>query len=232
MEGVIPQERFSVHLVTRTWLSTTVFEVELERPPVFSFRAGQSVRVYMNGEGRDYSLASGPAERSLRLCVRLVEGGVVSPFLATAPAGASLELSGPRGLFSFAPSPRPVVWAATGVGIAPFLSMARDGAAGFTLLHGVREAVELFCRDELGASASRLVPCVSRETAPGCFHGRVTDWAAANLGPGAYDFSLCGNRRMVGDFTVLVDERFPGFPRVHRDLFLTAASRTRYIRNN
>lgn len=218
MEGLTPHHRFSARLAARAWLSTAAFEVELERPPDFSFRAGQSIRVYVGGEGRDYSLASGPSEDGLRLYVRLVEGGVISPFLARAPVGTSLWLTGPHGVFTFVPTQRPVVWAATGVGIAPFLSMTRDGATGFTLLHGVREAAELFSRKELGASASRLVPCVSRETAPGCFPGRVTDWAAATLASGAYDFYLCGNRRMVRDFIVLADERFPG-SRVFTEIF-------------
>jgi ferredoxin-NADP reductase len=204
--------------LSRAWLSASAFEVELERPPVFSFRAGQSIRVFAGDEGRDYSVASGPAWGSLRLCIRLVQGGTVSALLAEAPVGSPVDFTGPHGVFTFAPSSRPVVWAATGVGIAPFLSMAMDGAAGFTLLHGVREGTDLFHRDELRASASRYVACVSRETVPGCFSGRVTAWAAANLPSAAYDIYLCGNRRMVRDFLVLADERFPG-SRVFAEIF-------------
>lgn len=218
MEGVSPSSRFSPRLLSRAWLSAGAFEVELERPPEFSFRAGQSIRVFAGDEGRDYSLASSPASDSLRLCIRLVHGGTVSVHLAEASVGAPVTFTGPHGVFTFVPSPRPVVWAATGVGIAPFLSMAGDGAAGFTLLHGVREAAELFHGDELRASASLYVPCISRETVPGCFHGRVTGWASANLASTAYDIFLCGNRRMVRDFLVLVDERLPG-SRVFTEIF-------------
>ena len=218
MEGLSPSPRFSSRLLGRAWLSARAFELELERPPVFSFRAGQSIRVFAGGEGRDYSLSSGPASGSLRLCIRLVDGGAVSSVLAEASVGSPVGFTGPHGVFTIAPSPRPVVWAATGVGIAPFLSMARDGAAGFTLLHGVREGVDLFHRDELRACASRYVACVSRETVPGCYSGRVTAWASANLPPAAYDIFLCGNRRMVRDFLVLVDERFPG-SRVFTEIF-------------
>ena len=102
--------------------------------------------------------------------------------------------------------------------MAPFLSMVRAGATGFTLLHGVRESGELFHRDELEAAAARYVPCLSRETAAGCFPGRVTGWAAANLAPGAFDIYLCGNRRMIRDFLVLVDERLAG-SRVFTEIF-------------
>jgi ferredoxin-NADP reductase len=195
-----------------------VFEVELERPQAFRFSAGQSIRVFAGGAGRDYSLAGGPSAGTLSLCVRLVEGGTVSPLLASAAPGTVVTFTGPHGVFTFPGSQRPVVWAATGVGIAPFRSMVRDGATGFTLLHGVRQGSELFYRKELAAAAARYVPCLSRETAPGCFSGRVTAWAAVNLAPGAYDIFLCGNRRMVRDFLVLVDERFPG-SRVFTEIF-------------
>jgi hypothetical protein len=30
------------------------------------------------------------------------------------------------------------------------------------------------------------------------------------LGAGRYDFCLCGIRHMIRDFTIVVDERFPG----------------------
>jgi ferredoxin-NADP reductase len=208
VEGVSPRT-FASRLLRRTWLSESALEIELERPEELEFTAGQSIRVIVGEEGRDYSLTSGPSEGSLSLCVRLVEGGAVSPVVAGATLGTSLNFTGPHGAFLLRASPRPIVWAATGVGIAPFLSMVRAGATGFTLLHGVRRIGELFRREELEAAASRYVPCLSRESASGCFPGRITGWAAQQLGPGTYDFYLCGNRRMVRDFLILVDERFP-----------------------
>ena len=213
-----PKLPFTSRLLGRNGLSDSAFEVEMERPAEFRFLAGQSIRVFAEETGRDYSLAGAPTAGTLSLCVRLVKGGAVSPFLAASPPGASLTFTGPHGVFTFSESARPVVWAATGVGIAPFRSMVRDGATGFTLLHGVRQGGELFYRKELEDSAGRYVPCLSRETAAGCFSGRVTAWAAANLAPGAYDIYLCGNRRMVRDFLVLVDQRFPG-SRVFTEIF-------------
>ena len=215
MESV---SQFSSRLVSRTRLSDSAFDVELERPKGFSFRAGQSIRIFVGDAGRDYSLAGGPSAGSLTLCVRLVNGGAVSPFLAGAPLESDLSFTGPHGVFTLVQSARPLVWAATGVGMAPFLSMVRAGATGFTLLHGVRCSGELFHRDELEAAAARYVPCLSRETTAGCFSGRVTAWAAANLAPGAYDISLCGNRGMVRDFLSLVDERLAG-SRVFTEIF-------------
>jgi len=220
VEGLNPdkERRHTGRLLSRAQLSDWAFEVELERPVGFMFSAGQSIRLFVRGQGRDYSIASGPSGTTLSFCVRMVEGGSVSPVLAGAPVGTPFSFSGPHGVFTLRDSPRPVVWAATGVGVAPFLSMVRVGAAGFTLLHGVRQLGDLFHREEFEAAAARYVPCLSQVPAAGCFPGRVTAWAAESLGPGRYDFYLCGNRQMVRDFILLADDRFPG-SRVYTEIF-------------
>jgi len=211
VEGLNPDQegRYTARLLRRARLAEWAVEVELERPKGFVFTAGQSIRLFVGGQGRDYSMASGPSGATLSFCVRIVEGGSVSPVLACAPIGTPFSFAGPHGVFVLRQSPRPVVWAATGVGVAPFLSMVRAGATGFTLLHGVRRSGDLIHGDELGAAAARYVPCLLQEAAAGCFPGRVTGWAGVILVPGRYDFYLCGNRQMIRDFILLVDERFP-----------------------
>ena len=218
MEAVGVPVRRSTRLLGRTALSESAFELRIDRPAGFSFQAGQSIRLYTGDEGRDYSLAGYPSAPTLLLVVRRIQGGAVSPALAAAEPGSPLDLTGPHGVFTLKPSPRPVVLVGTGVGIAPFLSMTRGGAAGFTLLHGARSSDELFYRKELGAAAARYVPCLSRQGSEGCFSGRVTQWARAHLTPGAFDFYLCGGRAMVRDMILLVDEWFPG-SRVYTEIF-------------
>src|SRR5208337_3651850 len=119
----------------RARLSERAFEVELERPPGFEFSAGQGIRLFAGGQARDYSMASAPSDSTLSFCVSRVKNGIVSSALAEALIGSTFAFTGPRGMFFLRESPRPVarpiVWAATGVGIAPFLSMVRAGATGF-----------------------------------------------------------------------------------------------------
>ena len=200
-------------------LSESACEIELARPPGFRFEAGQHIRLFNGDDGRDYSLSSPPSAGTMQLLVRHIAGGAVSPALVGAAPGADLGFSGPHGVFQLRPSARPVVLVATGVGVAPFLSMVRAGAPRVTLLHGVRAADELFYRREIERAVARYVPCLSRQSSPGCFSGRVTGWAAAEL-PRAteMDFYLCGDRRMVRDMTLLVDERIPG-SRVYTEIF-------------
>lgn len=218
MEAVGGPARQSTRLLGHRALSESAFEVRLERPAGFSFEAGQSIRVFAGNEGRDYSLAGSPSDPGLVLVVRRMAGGAVSPALVSAAPGAAFDFTGPHGVFTLKPSERPVVLVGTGVGIAPFLSMARGGAGGFTLLHGARSADELFYRKELEAAAARYAPCLSRQTSAGCFSGRVTEWARGNLPPGSCDFYFCGSRLMVRDMILLVDERFPG-SRVYTEIF-------------
>jgi ferredoxin-NADP reductase len=219
LEGLSTAEkgRYASRLLRRTHLSDQAFEIELERPKGFEFTAGQHVRLFTGSQGRDFSMTNGPSGTTLELCVRR-GGGVVSSYLEGARIGSQMAFSGPHGLFALGGSSRPIVWAATGVGIAPFVSMARAGAAGFTLLHGVRQAGDLFYRKQLESAASLYVPCLSRESAPGCYRGRVTAWAAEHLPRGDYDFFLCGSRAMIRDFLLLVDDRYPG-SLAHTEIF-------------
>jgi ferredoxin-NADP reductase len=200
--------RFGATLIRRAWLSERTFELELDRPPEFHFIAGQGICL---GEGpgeREYSIVSGPAEPRLALCIRRVENGPLSSWLAEAAVGSRLSFSGPHGFFTWHDSPRHAVFVATGTGIAPFVSMMKSGCTGFTLLHGVRTSGELYYGESLRAAALRYVPCLSNESAAGAFSGRVTEWVRTWLSPGSYDFYLCGRREMVRDITTLADERY------------------------
>jgi benzoate/toluate 1,2-dioxygenase reductase subunit len=204
---------FAANLLQRTWLSETTFEVELSRPLSFHFRPGQRIRFHHGALERDYSLLSRPDSPRLGLCVRHLPAGPFSSILAAAEIGTSFTFTGPHGYFTFQRSPRPPVFVATGTGVAPFLSMARSGVTGFTMLHGVRTAAALYYRSDFSAAASLYVPCLSHPPPgsplpPGAYDGWVTGYLREHLPPGAYDFYLCGRREMIRDATLLVDERF------------------------
>lgn len=204
----------ATRLLARRALAAEAFEILLERPAGFDFVAGQRLRIEHAEFARDYTLASAPDDAALALCLRRVPGGRATSWLAGLEIGAPLEISGPHGYFTWRGSERPTVWIATGTGIAPFVAMARAGARGFTLLHGVRRPAELYYREVLERAAARYVPCLSGAGDAGrarevFFAGRVTAYAAARLAPGCYDFYLCGRSEMIRDVIALIDERFP-----------------------
>jgi ferredoxin-NADP reductase len=203
---------FSSPITANRPLSAAAFEITLVKPPDFDFRAGQRLRLEHTGMQRDYSMVSAPAERELRLCIRRVAGGRLSPHLAQAAAGTCLTFTGPHGYFTFKASSNPAVFVATGTGIAPFCAMAGDGVSGFTLLHGAQTPAGLYYREFIQPRAARYAACLSagQPSDPACFAGRVTDYLQNRLPPRAYDFYLCGRQEMIRDVTLLVDERFQG----------------------
>lgn len=220
--GAADSRAYRSRLLKRRRLSAGTVEIELERPPGFSFFPGQRIQLFRGQDAREYSLVSAPEDRSLLLCVRIVPGGLFTPWLASCPEGAEVSFSGPFGYFVYRPSPRPACFVATGTGIAPFVAMARSGLSGFSLLHGIRSLEDAYYRDAFEARAALYVSCVSGAVAPGLPHGvfpgRVTDYAERVLAGGPFDFYLCGNREMVRDMTRILDERFEG-SRVFIEIF-------------
>ena len=131
---------------------------------------------------------------------------------SSAKIGSYFRCSGPHGYFTYQSSRRPAIFVATGTGIAPFCSMVRAGITGFTLLHGVKKAQDLYCFSQFKSAAKIYVSCLSEyaQNISDAFKGRVSDYVETSLPPNAYDFYLCGRREMIRDVTLLVDERFPG----------------------
>ena len=205
-------ENYASELIERRWLSNKSFEITLTRPESFAYLPGQWIRLIHHSVERDYSLVSSPADPDLALCIRNIEGGILSPGLSNAPVGSCFNFNGPHGYFTFRPSTRPAVFVATGTGLAPYVSMARSGVTGFILLHGVRSAEDLYYASVLKSAAKQYIPCISEadRSPDGCFRGHVSDYLRKNLAPQPYDFYLCGRGEMIRDVTFLVDEIFPG----------------------
>jgi len=204
-------DNYSTELIERRWLSNKSFEITLEKPNGFEYLAGQWIRLIQNAVERDYTLVTAPTDPKLALCIRNIEDGILVSALSHAPVGTRFNFNGPQGYFTFKPSNRPAVFVATGTGVAPFVSMARSGVTGFTLLHGVRTAAENYYASVLKSTAKHYIPCLSEsyKSPEAFFQGRVTDYLYENLAPGRYDFYLCGRREMIRDVTICVDEKFP-----------------------
>ena len=208
-------------IIHRKWLTKDTFTLALERPPNFQYLAGQRIRLLAAGKNRDYSVIPGASKNQLTLLIRSVDNGVVSTHLSRCPLGTTLDFSGPGGHFIYRPSSRPAVFVATGTGIAPFAAMCRTGVKGFVILHGVRNADDLYFRGLVEPAAVRYIPCLTGE-APSlscdAFPGRVTTYLQHQLPAGEYDFYLAGRREMIAAVIDIVDNRFPA-SRVYSEIF-------------
>lgn len=121
--------------------------------------------------------------------------------------GAPLQVSAPYGEFVLRDPARPVVFVATGTGIAPCIAFRRTyPELNLTVLHGTRSEDDLFYRAELEAGTVYHA-CVSGDAGPTCFKGRVTACAAELTFPPEAHFYLCGANEMFFEMRDLLEAR-------------------------
>ena len=196
-------------------LSPSAYLLRLERGEL-AFEPGQYVTLGLPGSTarREYSIYSGSGDPFLEVLIKQVEGGTVSHQLARLAPGAALEVDGPFGYFLIpeAVRGRPLLFVASGTGIAPFHCFVRSyPGLDYRLLHGVRTASETY--DRHCYPRDRYLACLSREaaaTAAG-FAGRVTAYLRAHPAiPGTLCY-LCGNSEMIFEaFDILKAAGIPG----------------------
>ncbi|HEX7053090.1 MAG TPA: FAD-dependent oxidoreductase [Burkholderiales bacterium] len=134
------------------------------RPPGFEFQAGQNVLVTLvdppendaQGPSRTFTLASAPHEPELMIATRMRDSAFKRVLAGAAP-GLPVEIEGPNGVMVLhEDAARPAVFLAGGIGITPFLSMARDAAQRrlphrLFLFYGNRRPEDAAFLDELAA---------------------------------------------------------------------------------
>lgn len=126
------------------------FELSVQRQ-VFSIRAGE-----VSNQFHPFSINSAPGEQALRITVKAV--GDYTRALRRLEAGADAIVEGPYGSFSHDVPQARQVWLAGGIGVTPFLSMARslgdaDGPS-VDFYYCVEHRDEAHFLDEFGAIAA------------------------------------------------------------------------------
>ncbi len=103
----------------------SLLRITVETDEPVEFAAGQYLSVRYQDTTRVYSIASSPTRDELEFCIGRVPGGQMTSELAVdLEAGDTVTLRGPYGeLLLDEPSPRDIVFLATGTGAAPLKSM-------------------------------------------------------------------------------------------------------------
>ena len=205
----LPEGKHHAAVVSKRRLTPSVWEVTLGlEGPVGAWAPGQFARLHVGEDAwRDYSIAR-LEDGALRLLVSTRTGGAGSRFIERAETGARTVVELPLGRYRLKETGRRRVFVATGTGLAPFLAMFRhaDGLKDDTLLFGCRRREEDLTSLVEAVLPGRVVRCVSRETAPGLFHGRVTDaLRQADVDLSGADVYLCGSAAMVADCREILD---------------------------
>lgn len=189
----------------------------------FPYDPGQAVLVAAHGYGkrRAYSLASAPEDAEREGCLELLVGtnaeGFAGPHLTMAP-GASVDVEGPIGRFTFPdePSTNRILFIAGGTGIAPLRSMLRRAlrASGrrISVLYSARTPSDFAYGDELLSLARdgriQLTQAVTRTPIGGDWRGVRGRIGPAELGalvdePDTLCF-ICGPPALVHDLPGLL----------------------------
>lgn len=168
------------------------------------FKAGQYVRIFWDGDNKDFSMANPPSESDgIQLHVRLVQGGAFTTHVfERMQVGDLLDVEVPHGSFTLRESEKPILFVAGGTGFAPIQAMILDMAAkgierDMTLYWGVRQRSGLYSDlPEKWAKENprfRYIPVISDAVEPGFRHGLVHQ-AVLEDHPSLADFQayVCG----------------------------------------
>jgi Na+-transporting NADH:ubiquinone oxidoreductase subunit F len=151
------------------------FEIQFPDDKWIDFKAGQFILIHMPHEGKivpkPYSIASPPHERGqMDLCIKRIEGGLVSPWFFTLKEGDPLDVSGAFGHFLVREGD--AIFAGTGTGIAPLRAMIKDVFKnGFHndcwLIFGNRYETDVLYKEEFEGLAKlhpnfHFIPVISR----------------------------------------------------------------------
>ncbi|MFF7355000.1 MULTISPECIES: 2Fe-2S iron-sulfur cluster-binding protein [Streptomyces] len=210
--------------------------------------AGQHLALRRHVDGtevrRTYSICSpapdpaGAGPDTLRVGVRLVEGGAFSPYaLKEINAGDELEVMTPAGRFTLEPAPGLYAAVVGGSGITPVLSivatlLAREPAARFCLIRSDRTAASTMFLEEVADLKDRyperlqLVTVLSREEQQaGLPSGRLDRERIAGLLPALLPVGevagwfLCGPYGLVQGAEKALRELGVDRSRIHQEIF-------------
>jgi len=118
----------AVRLLARETVAEGTMAFHFERPSSFVHQAGQNALFKLGEESRTFSIASAPHEPELMIATRMRDSAF-KRVLKTAAPGLEIEIDGPAGMMVLdEDAARPAVFLAGGIGITPFLAMARDAA--------------------------------------------------------------------------------------------------------
>lgn len=204
--------RYTATVERASWLTPTIRDITLQLPTRATWEPGQYALVRVAPyQWRPYSLAT-PSGRFVRLLVDVRTKGMGASWASTIAPGDDVDLELPYGHWLVTPdrgtteaeAPDRRIFIATGTGIAPFLAAFEAGRRDDDILIVGYSRTEDDLTSRVDTPLPRLIRCVSREAAPGTFHGRITDYLnAEGIDPQA-TYYVCGSAHIVRDISRII----------------------------
>ena len=207
--------RYTATVKHASWITPTIRDITLCLPTRATWEPGQYALVRVAPyQWRPYSLAT-PSGRTARLLVDVRTKGMGASWASATAPGDDVDLELPYGHWlvttdrgtTEAEAPHRRIFIATGTGIAPFLAAFEPGRRDDDILIVGCSRTEDDLTGRAGTPLPRLIRCVSREAAPGTFHGRITDYLnAEGIDPQA-TYYVCGSAHIVRDISRIIQAR-------------------------
>ncbi|MGH3030383.1 MAG: ferredoxin reductase family protein [Gaiellaceae bacterium] len=176
---------------------------------------------FLRNQLHPFSITSAPDERALRITAKAV--GDYTRALRTLEAGAEVVVEGPYGSFSSDVPNERQIWIAGGIGVTPFLSMARSlngDPRDIDFYYCVEHAPEAHFLDELNSIARERkdfrVVVVPRETDGFLTAERL---AREHEDLGRADVLVCGPPAMIDSLRSQLEARGVARERFHAEEF-------------
>lgn len=211
---------YQATVISNREIAPGAFLLDFRRP--FKFIPGQVISLGLGAgiEPRLYSIASGNNDELIAILYTVNASGVLTPALSQLGPGDTVLHSRPFG--RFVGDVGRAVWIAAGTGIAPFASMVASGLfQNKTLIYGSKNSERLYFHEMfVRIMGDKYLPCCSRESCEGMFHGRVTDFLKLmkEVDP-TVPYYLCGSAEMVVEVRDLLIERRVPFDRIFAEIF-------------
>ena len=177
-------------VIKKEYVTETVIHIRIEHidPAEMTFTAGQYFTVLIDkGVSRAYSIGSSIQDRNfMDTYVDITPGGPGSKFFENIVLGQEVNYIAPMGKFTYEESGSPVIFASTGTGIVPFISMVDSALnSGSTrkmlILQGVRHSKDIYLQDKLDFWKSQFHNfnyefCITRDESWNGKKGRITEF--------------------------------------------------------
>ena len=204
-------------LAFKKLMTADVVNLGVERPENFTYKTGQFAEfLFLDPKNpkkktkRAYSICSVSNDKNIEFLIKLVPNGAGSDYIRKLNEGNTVEISGPYGHFILEDKEEPLVFIATGVGVAPIIGLLRESLNNLgykkdvRLLFGLRGEEDIFLVDHLDELKEKhsnfdYVLTLSRPSDKWTgTKGRVTDYLSKYIDKKAH-YYICGNIDMASD---------------------------------
>ncbi len=226
--------RYDAIVKTKEQVTPTAIRLRLQPKSPIPFTPGQYASFLIGDKRRPFSFASLPTDPELEFIISTAPGGVGSTYAQALQVGDTVAFLSPYGRFVLQPeSPRPLIFIATGTGIAPVRVLILQALqtttppVSLTLFFGnYNERYSIFNEEFIHLSHIQpgfiYVPILSDPTTQWLgAKGWVTQVVPRQItNVPDFDFYICGNPDMVKDMSAVLEQAKVPSTQIYREAFI------------